>query len=178
MANLKEYAAKLWSLEGSFVNHPKDKGKATNRGITYETYKAYKYFKAQPNPNISHFPTIADLKAIDFTEFCDILKWHSWDVWKADEIKNQSVAELVVDWHFNSGKWGVIIPQRTIGVEADGIVGRQTLSALNGIGELQYNQIKDARKKFYTDIVLNNPTQKVFLKGWFNRINKFKYEIK
>jgi len=170
MAELKIYALKLWNLEGGYVNNPNDKGGSTNRGITFETLRLYNHFNGFGEP------TLNNLKNINFTLFCSILKWHSWDYWKADKIVNQSVAELVVDWHFNSGKWGITIPQRILGLESDGIVGKRTISAINGIGELVFNQLKDARKKFFEDIVLNHPNQKVFLKGWINRINKFKYE--
>jgi hypothetical protein len=33
-----------------------------------------------------------------------------WDKWKADKIENQSIANLLVDWVWTSGKWGIIFP--------------------------------------------------------------------
>ena len=32
------------------------------------------------------------------------------------------------------------------------------------------------RKAFFLNIVKKNPCQKVFLKGWLNRLNDFKFE--
>ncbi|MFR0677860.1 putative peptidoglycan-binding domain-containing protein [Dysgonomonas sp.] len=37
----------------------------------------------------------------------------------------------MVDWVWGSGNHGIIIPQRTPGVLADGIVGVKTLQAVN-----------------------------------------------
>ena len=41
-----------------------------------------------------------------------VLKPHYWDRWKADDIKSQSVANILVDWVWASGAHGIKIPQR------------------------------------------------------------------
>jgi hypothetical protein len=38
-----------------------------------------------------------------------------------------------------------------------------------------FEKIFNVRKKFFIDIVRNNPSQKRFIKGWLNRLNDFKY---
>lgn len=45
--------------------------------------------------------------------------------WMADLIKDQAVANTLVDWVWGSGVYGVKIPQRMLGVTADGVVRRK-----------------------------------------------------
>ena len=59
------------------------------------------------------------------------LKHFYWDRWRADEIRDQKLAEMLVDWTWCSGRWGIVIPQRLLLVADDGIVGVNTISAVN-----------------------------------------------
>ena len=170
MAKIDSCALKLWDLEGGFCNHPKDKGGATNRGVTFEVFKQWRHTQGRP------IPTIDDLRELTFTEYCNILRWHSWDEWQADKINSQQVAEILVDWVYNSGSWGIKKPQAFLGLKPDGLVGAKTLKAVNDYDpRLLFTHIKSMRKEFYLNIVKANPSQKVFLKGWLNRIESFKY---
>ena len=54
-----------------------------------------------------------------------------WDRWKADEIKSQSIADILVDWIWASEMHGIKIPHDLVGVIPDGIVGPKTLAAVN-----------------------------------------------
>lgn len=167
MASLLYFAPLLKKLEGGYVNHPNDKGGATNKGVTLSTFR--KYF--------GKTKTVNDLKNITNEQWQYIFKKGYWDRWKADLIKNQSIAELLVDWLYNSGTWGVKYPQQVLGVVSDGVVGPKTIAAINSYpnqAELFY-KLWNRRKKHYEDIVKKNPSQKVFLKGWMNRLNSFKY---
>ncbi|MDO5858996.1 glycosyl hydrolase 108 family protein [Myroides odoratimimus] len=157
--------------EGGFVNDPLDRGGATNMGITLNTWKHYGYDK-----NCDGKIDDKDIKLLTQSDFKYVLKRY-WDKWRADEINNQSVANILVDWYWGSGKWGIIIPQRILGVTADGIVGSKTIAALNATDQQKlFNDVYKAREKFIHDIVKNNPTQQRFLKGWLNRLKDFKYE--
>lgn len=65
--------------------------------------------------------------------------------------------------------------QTTIGVNADGIIGRITLQALASEDPIEIcNRICDLREQFYRDIVTNRPHQVRFLKGWLRRINEMR----
>lgn len=157
--------------EGGYVNDPIDKGGATNMGITINTWKHYGYDK-NGDGKIDE----ADIKLLTQADFKYVLRRY-WNKWRADEIKNQSVANILVDWYWGSGKWGIIIPQRILGVSQDGIVGAKTIAALNAVNQKQFfTQVYTAREKFLRDIVKNNPSQQRFLKGWLNRLKDFKYE--
>ena len=125
MADVKKLAPFILKWEGGFVNDPDDLGGATNMGVTMATYKVYCKRKGRPEPAID------DLKHLSNDEWIDILKSLYWDKWKADQIKSQSVANILVDWVWASGNYGIKIPQELLGVTADGIVGKNTLAAVN-----------------------------------------------
>lgn len=62
--------------------------------------------------------------------------------------------------------------QTSVGVKPDGAIGAQTLAAIAKCPDLKKvcTQYLAARQSFYDSIVLNNPTQAKFAKGWANRI--------
>lgn len=125
MADVKKLAPFIQRWEGGFVDDPDDLGGATNMGVTIATYKVYRKRKGLSEP------TVDDLKHLSNNEWIDILKSLYWDKWKADQIKSQSVANILVDWVWASGNYGIKIPQKLLGVTADGIVGKNTLAAVN-----------------------------------------------
>lgn len=167
MAEFKEYAPKLLEIEGGFVDHPDDRGKATNMGVTIDTYRQY----------CGQEKTIKDLLNISYGTWCNIMKDMYWDKCLADKIDNQAVAEITVDWCVNSGLQGLRKVQEIAGVKPDGIAGPKTLAAINGSDPKElFDRIMAARNLFYENIVKKNPSQRVFLKGWKNRLGKFKFE--
>ena len=153
--------------EGGFVNDPLDKGGATNKGITIGTFRQF----------FGKDATVEQLKRITDDQWLHIFKSGYWDRWKADNITNQSVADILVDWVWASGVHGIKIPQRVLGVVDDGVVGEKTLASLNSQNPAEFfERIRAERIKFVEDIVRRNPTQGRFLKGWLNRINDFKFK--
>lgn len=171
MANSSKLVPFILQWEGGFVNDPDDLGGATNKGITIGTFAEYKKRKGQKAP------TVTDLKNISGAEWHDVFKSLYWDRWKADEIKNQSVANILVDWVWASGSHGIKRPQRLLGVKADGIVGKQTIAALNAMDAATlFKMIKDDRAKFIDEICKARPKNEKFRKGWMNRINAIRYE--
>lgn len=188
MAKVELLAPYIKRWEGGYVNDPADRGGATNMGVTIATFEAYCKRKAYPRP------TVKRLKRLTEKEWLDILKTMFWDRWKADAIKSQKVANILVDWVWGSGKHGIVIPQRLLGVQPDGIVGKRTLMAVNFADPDQlFEVIYKARVKFLNDITaqsvavyekkigrkatnaeLMKHTNKRFLKGWLNRLEDIK----
>ena len=153
--------------EGGFVNDPLDRGGATNKGVTIAVWKAQGYDK-DGDGDID----VADLKLITEADAIMIMKKNYWDRWKADQIKNQAIANTVVDWVWGSGVWGIKIPQRILGVKDDGVVGAKTIEALNNQDPKKFlEKLYLARFNFLDGIVASNPSQKRFIKGWKNRMN-------
>lgn len=171
MANSSKLIPFILQWEGGFVNDPDDLGGATNKGITIGAFTEYKKRKGQKAP------TVTDLKNISDAEWRDVFKSLYWDRWKADEIKSQPVANILVDWVWASGSHGIKRPQRLLGVKADGIVGKQTITALNAMDAATlFKRIKDDRSKFIDEICKARPKNEKYRKGWMNRINAIRYE--
>ena len=153
--------------EGGFVNDPLDRGGATNKGVTIAVWKAQGYDK-DGDGDID----VADLTLITEADAIMIMKKNYWDRWKADQIKNQAIANTLVDWVWGSGAWGIKIPQRILGVKDDGVVGIKTLEAINKQNPNKFlEKLYLARFNFLDGIVASNPSQKRFIKGWKNRMN-------
>ena len=153
--------------EGGFVDDPLDRGGATNKGITIGTFRNF-YGKDA---------TVEQLKNITDEQWLHIFKSGYWDKWKADEIENQSIADIVVDWAWASGTVTSIKQvQKILGVAVDGIVGNDTLTAINIAGQRSlFDKIRSMRIEFVENIVKRNPSQSRFLKGWKNRINSLTF---
>lgn len=172
MADVKKLAPFIQRWEGGFVDDPDDLGGATNMGVTIATYKVYCKRKGRPEP------TVDDLKHLSNDEWIDILKSLYWDKWKADQIKNQSVANILVDWVWASGSYGIKIPQELLGVTADGIVGKNTLAAVNNYPSQHelFDKIRQARLDYIDRICESRPKNKKYRGGWYNRINDLHFE--
>jgi lysozyme family protein len=170
MANVNLLSPIIRKWEGGFVNDPLDNGGATNMGVTLSTWRSVGYDK-DGDGDIDD----KDIKALTPDDFTKVLKVF-WDRWKADQINNQSVANILVDWVWGSGKWGIKIPQRILGVQDDGVVGQHTLDTLNAQDpKAIFDKIFQARVHFLNDICVHNPSQNRFLHGWMNRLNSFQF---
>lgn len=174
MANVNKLVPFILRWEGGFVNDPADLGGATNMGVTIGTWRQVGYDKTGDG-----VIDVEDLKLLTADEVVNkVLKPHYWDRWKADKINNQSLAEILVDWVWASGRHGIVRPQRILGVSADGIVGPKTLEALNGYPDQRrlFDLFKEDRMRFVDEIVKARPANKRFEKGWKRRINDIKFE--
>ena len=172
MANVNQLAPFILKWEGGFVNDPADLGGATNMGVTIGAWKSCGYDK-DGDGDID----VDDLRLLTREDVVNrVLKPHYWDRWKADDIKSQSVANILVDWVWASGAHGIKIPQRLLGVTVDGIVGSKTLAAVNARNPRElFDMIKIARFDFIEDICRKRPANNKFKRGWMNRINDIAY---
>jgi lysozyme family protein len=165
MANYAKVIKKILKWEGGYAGNI-DGMTCTMKGVTLATYR--KFFGKDKN--------CKDLKGITQAEWDLIFKEGYWDKWKADDINNQSIADLLVDWCWTSGVYGIKLPQRVLGVVDDGVVGPKTLKAINDYPNKKelFDKLWNRRKKHFQDIAKNGKEK--FLKGWLNRLNDFKYE--
>lgn len=94
---------------------------------------------------------------------------------KFDKITDRQLREQLIDFGVNSGPMVAIKKlQEILHVDADGVIGPQTLAALNQIhAEDVNNTLVASRVKMIGKIVTNNPTQLKFLNGWLNRALEF-----
>lgn len=167
MADCSKLVPFILKWEGGFVCDPVDRGGATNKGVTLSTFKQV----------FGSDKTVEDLKQMTDNQFNLVLKRFYWDRWHGDKINNQSIANIVVDWVWASGKWGIIKVQELLGLQKDGIVGNLTLQKINNYPDKKelFDKIQEARRVFIGNIILLHPEQKKFEKGWLNRINDLKF---
>lgn len=166
MADFKKLKPIIRKWEGGYSNNPNDSGGETMWGVTKSTYDSYRKKKGLPTRSV---------KLITESEWNEIFKTLYWDRAKADKIENQSLANLIVDCVWGSGGGYIKNIQRTIGAEADGIIGSKTLKILNDNPKCCFCKIWEARKTYFNNIALYNPKNKTFLKGWLNRLNDYQY---
>jgi lysozyme family protein len=174
MASFEGFAGKVLHLEGGYVDHPADKGGPTKYGVILSTWKQYGYDKDKDGDIDAQ-----DIKMLSVDDARYIAKKVFWDFFQADFILNQSVAEFIVDWGYNSGRLLVAKKlQKLIGVAVDGLIGAQSLKQINAMPSQDlFEALKTARRNFVDAIVKERPGQSVFYKGWINRINSFKYSL-
>jgi lysozyme family protein len=172
MAKVELLAPIIFKWEGGFTNDPNDYGGATNHGVTLACWRQVGYDK-DGDGDIDE----QDIRLLSLTDATRVLKKFYWDRWRGDEICNQSIADILVDWLWCSGKWGIVIPQRILSLKDDGIVGPTTLEAVcNSDQRWLHSQIVESRKLFFINLIQRDPSQQRFHKGWLNRLNEFQFK--
>jgi lysozyme family protein len=138
----------ILSKEGGYVNDPKDSGGETNMGISKRSY---------PSVDIKNL-TKDQAKRIYYKDF--------WQKIKADELPPK-VRLNVFDFAVNAGIGTAIKTlQNAAGVNADGIIGSQTIKAAQKVSARNYAV---ARLRYYTGLAKRRPKDMAFLDGWLIR---------
>ena len=161
----------ILSVEGGYSNDKADKGGKTKYGII--EIEARKYgFKG-------------DMKDLTKEIAEDIYKNKYYLSNNLDKIKDKRVALSIADWTINSGNWGTKKAQQAVNIlkgeilVVDGVLGEKSIEAINSIRpEMFLNQYHVLQRRFYQAIVDHNASQKVFLKGWLNRVVRKEEYIK
>lgn len=177
-ADFERFFPHVIQVEGIMFTVTKyDKGGATKFGVTYATFKTWckgRIVEIAPcDKDLNGRITVNDLRLTVLQDVKPIYKSCYWDAVKADEIKHQDVAELLVDYLINSGcgykNSNIKAIQKIVGVKADGKIGAKTLKAINDSDPTKlYNSLYKYRLNYYHSIA--HGTQKKFLKGWKNRL--------
>ena len=170
MAELEKFEPFILKWEGGWSDHPADRGGKTMMGITLSTWQYYCTKNGRTG-------TAESLGAITREEWREVLKDMFWDRIHGDLIVSQSVANIICDWVWASGSYGITGVQRILGVKVDGICGYKTLKAINTRSPKElFNDIKQARLADVDKVIKAHPDQAVFRNGWINRINDLQYE--
>nr|VFK08776.1 MAG: Lysozyme family protein [Candidatus Kentron sp. LPFa] len=147
--------------EGGYVDHPKDPGGATNRGVTLETFR--RFYGNQMGKE--------DLKAITDEQLGHIYKTGYWDKCRCDELP-EGVDYVVFDQAVNSGpgrsaKW----LQKTIGVPVDGGIGPQTIGAACQCSSPQVVGDMCEERLGFMKRIGNGELWETFGRGWQRRVD-------
>lgn len=117
-----------WVLvhEGGFVNHPKDPGGATNKGVTQRVYDGFRDRAGQPRRSV---------REIESDEIEAIYRRQYWDAVRGDDL-GPGLDYCVFDFAVNSGpSRAAKFLQRALGVAQDGVIGAVTLGALAKVSD-------------------------------------------
>ena len=101
-------------------------------------------------------------------------KTNYWNAMRLDEINSyQKQAEMFI-FGVNAGcKNAIKAAQKVVGVTMDGILGANTLAAINAYNEVSFDKDYDrAEIAYYRAIISANPTLDRYERGWINRAEK------
>ena len=147
----------LLSHEGGFVDYKADPGGMTNLGVTRQAWEMY----------VGHSVEEADIRALTPDKVAPFYQKAYWDKAKCDVLPS-GVDYAVFDIAVHSGvARAVRILQQALGLVDDGILGPNTLAALNGknIRDL-IKKICDIRMTFLQHL----STWPTFGRGWAKRV--------
>ena len=171
--NVKRILQGIINNEGGFQADPDDTGNyagsrlvGTNYGITPGALAAYK------GVDVSEISQ-SDIKGLTEENAMEIYAQDYYYKPGYDKIKNDYLQENVVDMAVNAGApRATRLLQSLAGVDEDGILGPQTLQAVND-SSINTNDYSTERKRYYLDLVVNDPVKSKYLLGWVNRANKY-----
>lgn len=135
--------------------------------IVYRTLKLYKDLEK------ASYECYQNIFLIDLVE--KFYKANFWNRLRLDEIKSDRIADLIFKFAVNVGtKRAVRYAQMIANVRLDGIIGANTINALNTLDSEYFKERYKAEFiKFYKGLVKDNPDRyNIFLKGWINRVKR------
>lgn len=156
--NFQRSLSLVLKWEGGFVNHPKDPGGATNKGITLATFRRY----------VKRNGTVDDLKRITDAQVSTVYRKQYWDAVKGDDLPS-GVDYAVFDFAVHSGPARAAkYLQAAVGVDQDGKIGPVTIAAARGMNAVDLVAAICAKRMAFLKRLKTWPT---FGKGWTNRVN-------
>lgn len=159
------YKASLQAVlreEGGYVNHPKDPGGATNKGITQAVFDNYNKLRGKSRISV---------KLITSDEVERIYRMQYWDVVRGDELP-AGLDYAVFDYAVNSGPSRAVKHlQEILKVPVDGAMGPQTLGAAR-VANTEGAVIALCNRRM--QFLQNLPTWGTFGKGWTARVGRVK----
>lgn len=145
--------------EGGFVNHPRDPGGATNKGITIATFRRF----------VNRKGTVADLKRLTTAQAGKVYRAQYWNKVKGDELPD-GVDHAVFDYAVNSGpSRSAKYLQRVVGVTQDGQIGSATIAACRRMSSHKIIARLCADRMAFLKRL---KTWDAFGKGWGRRVNR------
>jgi lysozyme family protein len=154
--NFEKALALVLEHEGGFVNHPKDPGGATMKGVTQAVYNDYRKIRGRG---------LLSVKYISDEELRAIYKFQYWDKVHGDLLPI-GLDYAVFDFAVNSGvSRAAKYLQAVLGAAQDGQIGARTLASITSPVNT-INALCDRRIGF----LRNLKTFLTFGKGWTRRV--------
>lgn len=153
--------------EGGFVDHPKDPGGATNRGVTIGTLRRLG-MDLDGDGDID----VTDLKRLTEDDAVKVYKRFYWDKVEADLLPS-GLDYTIADFAVNSGPSRAAQHlQRALGVATDGDIGPITVAASQASDVKKVvDAVCDSRLRFMRGIK-GGAMWKTFGRGWQRRVDE------
>lgn len=146
---------------GVYTNHPADKGGPTKWGITQKVLSQW----------LGRPASIDDVKSLT-REIAGMIYLDRYI--RPFDLLVGPLRPNVIDMGVNAGVGRASrLLQQCVGVAVDGKVGPQTVAA-TALRPDWSDLYTGFRLAFYEDLIVTNPTQMVFRRGWRNRALSFK----
>jgi lysozyme family protein len=171
MANYQNLIPFIMKWEGGLSKNKSDyyakfpvdaSGYHTNKGVAWKVFSSV--YGSDDNAKKRWY-------AMSPQDWSIFYKKNYWDKMQGDLIKSQRIADVLVNWAWGSG---TSIPskaiQRIVGVNADGVIGNETVNAINKGNEAQiFAKLQKANLDFF-DNLTKQPKYAMFKTGWDNRL--------
>lgn len=171
MTSFDKAIEKILKHEGGFTADERDNGNkladgrkgSTNLGVTQQAWETY----------LGHPVTWNDMKALTPEIVKPFYKKIYWDRTYCDKLPT-SLAYLMLDFSINAGTGRAVkLLQESLGCVADGVIGPNTMAAINKADEKTLiEKFSTEKLKFYRSL-RDYPT---FGKGWENRVEAVRKE--
>jgi lysozyme family protein len=162
-SNFQRALSRVLKHEGGYVDHPKDPGGATNRGVTIATFRRY----------VKRDGTKADLRAITAEQVATVYYKHYWAAVDANELP-AGVDYAVFDLAVNSGpSRAARFLQRVVGATEDGRIGPATLAAVRNADPTELIAKLCVARLAWLRTLKTWPT---FGKGWERRVTDVRHD--
>ncbi len=183
MHSVSQIAKDIIAREGGYVNDPDDPGGATKFGVTIHTMRRLG-LDLDGDGRVG----VRDVKALSRDQAEAIFVEHYFAKPGIAALP-QPVQASVFDMYVNAGARAVILLQQVIAsfghsVEADGIIGPQTIAAARAAFDQAPEHFADAygiaRRNFYFRLADRRPTMRKYARsraggkgGWITRAEEF-----
>ena len=160
--------------EGGYVDHPQDRGGPTNFGVTQSTLSRH----------LGRPASADDVRRLERTLAAEIYRREYYEAPRIDALPAR-IQPFVFDAAVNHGPGRAIrFVQQVCNaagfgpLAVDGQCGPRTRQAATeadrAMGDWLLAALVEERRNFYLALVERDPEQRVFLKGWLNRLAEFK----
>jgi len=180
----------ILDAEGGYVNHPKDKGGETYKGIARKFWPDWegwrKVDRLSRGFRKTKFPQNLEDDAVLQTLVQDFYRVNFWNAVEGDRVNkiSRKIALELFDTAVNQGRRSAVkyLQQAIINcsyglginIKADGVIGDKTIAALETLcpayESAVYKSMNGEQYLKYVRICEKDESQKVFFRGWMRRV--------
>lgn len=172
MADFAKAFEHTMKAEGGYVHDPQDPGGETYKGIARRMNPKWEgWITIDLLKKRSNFPRNLDSHEDLQRMIREFYELNYWDKLRCDEITDQDIAESIFDFGVNAGTaTSAKLAQITVGAEPDGVIGPQTLKAINADSPRAFLAVFALHKiGRYVNICERRTDSRKFFFGWVKR---------